>query len=103
MRVMVRGVLWSVLAVLLAGCGRELSGSYTQAGGAISSVAPDKLTFHDGKVDVSLLGTTTQADYEIKGDQVLLHFGPNTESLTLARNGCLNGGQLLGVFCKTGR
>jgi hypothetical protein len=100
MRLVVHGVLLGVFVTSVAGCGRHLSGTYTQAGGSISSVAPHKLTFHGGKVDVSLRGSTTQADYEIKGDQVILHFGPNTETLTLAKNGCLNGGLLLGEFCK---
>jgi hypothetical protein len=54
-------------------------------------------------VDVVLIGVTHEGTYEMDGDTVTVVGANGTRTpLTLASNGCLDGGGLVGTYCKDG-
>jgi hypothetical protein len=80
----------------LASCGGHLSGTYVNSGGI-----GGKLHFiSGGKVQVEQMGTTIECTYEKNGDQVKLISGEKNQILTIDKNGCLDGGEIMGKFCK---
>jgi len=85
------------LVALVAGCGHKLSGTY-----AGESLAFKELKFISGsKVELtSLMDTTTEATYTVEGDKVKISAAGQTQVFTLDKNGCLDGGGLIGTFCK---
>jgi hypothetical protein len=86
------------LLLLLSGCGQGLSGTYVQrAQGGIF----DKLTFNsDGKVDLTMMGNTVVASYTVSGSRVEISANGQTQLLTIDAQGCLDGGLVMGKFCK---
>ena len=86
-------------AVSMSACGgTALEGTYTGQEGTII----DSLTFKSGgKVDVRLIGITHEGTYEIDGDTVTVIGADGTRTpLTIASSGCLEGGGLVGTYCK---
>lgn len=72
-------------ALVLAGCGAELSGTYVDEGGVT------RYTFsHDGAVTISVLGSDVHAEYRLDGDKILVSSAQGTVVLT-RRDGQLYG------------
>lgn len=88
-----------VIAVAsLTGCGSKLDGTYTPADGEglISSI-----TFKSGgKVEVTGLGMTKEGTYELEGNKVKVTLSNDTTIMTIDDKGCLDGGGIIGRFCK---
>ena len=83
--------------VLIAGCGRHLSGTYTGEPDAHF----EKLTFKSGgKVELSFMGSISEATYALEGDRVKISAGGMTQIFTLDKQGCLDGGGIVGKYCK---
>src|SRR5438093_12902440 len=88
----------TVAAALLFGCGRSISGEYT---GDKASFF-EKLVFKSGgKVEISFMGGTEEAGFEVEGDKVKITNAGQTQILTIDSNGCLNGGGIVGKYCKS--
>ncbi|GAA3972946.1 hypothetical protein [Mucilaginibacter dorajii] len=88
-------------AALLAGCRGGLSGTYKQTGGLMAGMASGKMTFVSGnKVDIEINGVTSECTYEKDGDQVKLISGDRNQVLAIDKEGCLDGGEIMGKFCK---
>jgi hypothetical protein len=88
----------ATLTLALAACG-GLSGTYSGKGTGFL----DDLTFHSGgKVDATFMGMTKEGTYKRDGKRVTITVNGDTQVLTLADNGCLEGGGLLGTYCKGG-
>jgi hypothetical protein len=88
-----------VLCAVAAGCGgATVEGTYTGKGETII----DTLTFKPGgKVDVTMIGITHEGAFEIDGRTVTVIAPNGTRTpLTIASNGCLEGGGLVGTYCK---
>jgi PBP1b-binding outer membrane lipoprotein LpoB len=87
--------------VFLAGCGSRLSGTYkVDSNGGIPF---EKITFTSGsKVELTTAMTeaTTEATYVVEGDKVKISAAGMTQIFTIDKNGCLNGGEMIGKFCK---
>ena len=86
-----------LVAILFTACDSGLSGSYTSQGGLISQTMLFK---PGGKVEVSAMGTTQEGNYEVEGNKVKISINTSTTILTIDDNGCLDGGQMVGKFCK---
>ncbi|HVG71193.1 MAG TPA: hypothetical protein VM819_09795 [Vicinamibacterales bacterium] len=84
-------------AVLIAGCGSGVSGTYN--GGDDSFLK--SMTFKgDGKVDVVLInGVGGEGTYEVDGDKVRVSANGNTNELTIDGD-CLRGPLMVGTLCK---
>jgi hypothetical protein len=88
----------ATLTLALAACG-GLSGTYSGKGTGFL----DDLTFHSGgKVDATFMGMTKEGTYNKDGKRVTITVNGDTQVLTLAGNGCLEGGGILGTYCKGG-
>jgi hypothetical protein len=87
-----------VVAASLTGCGSKLDGTYVPEGGAglISSI-----TFKSGgKCELTGLGMTKEGTYELEGQKVKITVSGETNILTMDDKGCLDGGGIIGRFCK---
>ena len=82
---------------LLVGCGKKLSGTYTGEG-----VPFKQLKFTSGnKVELTtLMDSVNEATYVVEGDKVKISAGGQTQIFTIDKDGCLNGGGMIGKFCK---
>lgn len=97
-----RGHSLVALAVILlpAACGSGLEGTYSGANTGFL----DEITFRSGdKVDVKFMGMTREGTYKREGDRVTVTVGNDTQVLTLRDDGCLDGGGLIGSYCKAGK
>ena len=94
----------ALLCLLAAGCGhRSLSGVYLPKGGGIGNgLVMSKLEFISGdSVNISMMEQTVRANYKIEDKQVLLIVNGQQEVFNLDADGCLDGGNLFGKFCKS--
>jgi hypothetical protein len=89
-----------LLTLFLAACGHHhLSGTYTgQDGGTYAGMTLDFTS--DSVVQVNAGGAVTAGTYTLQGQQVTLNDGGNTMVLTIDSDGCLDGGDAVGKFCK---
>ena len=88
----------ATLTLAFAACG-GLSGTYSGK----ETGFLDDLTFHSGgKVDATFMGMTKEGTYKKDGKRVTITVNGDTQVLTLAANGCLEGGGILGTYCKDG-
>jgi hypothetical protein len=93
-----RATSLATLTLALAACG-GLSGTYSGKGTGFL----DDLTFHSGgKVDATFMGMTKEGTFKKDGKRVTITVNGDTQVLTLASNGCLEGGGILGTYCKGG-
>ncbi len=89
------------IALLAAGCGGPVSGTYTPAGnGALF----ESLVFKSGgKVEITFLGMVIEGAYEISDGKLKLT-GPEGSSLLTIDGNCIDGGSGLiglGKYCRT--
>jgi hypothetical protein len=100
----VKSITIAILACLLAaGCGHHLSGTYLPKGGGIGNgLVMSKLEFISGtEVNISMMAQTVRANYKVDGKQVLLVVNGQQEVFNIDDDGCLDGGNLFGKFCKS--
>lgn len=87
--------------ILSVGCTRGLSGTYVSRGDSLGSALVSSLTFTSGgKVEGTGMGITKEGTYELEGRKVKITVSGDTTILTLDEIGCLDGGAMLGKFCK---
>jgi hypothetical protein len=100
----IRSIAIAFLACLIAaGCGHHLSGTYVPKGGGIGNgLVMSKLEFINGsEVNISMMEQTVRANYKVDGKQVVLSVNGQQEVFTIDDDGCLDGGNLFGKFCKS--
>ena len=86
-------------AVLLAGCGSKVDGTYS---GSAESFF-ERLTLKSGgKADVTFMGMTKEGEYTVDGKQVKITVGGENQLFTVDDKGCLDGGGIIGRYCKGG-
>lgn len=92
----------ALLALALAACDSSLSGTYTPDGTSLYGSLFTSLTFKPGgKVEVTAMGRTQEASYEREGRKVkIVTQGSPATIFTIDEKGCLDGGELIGKFCK---
>ena len=101
-----RAITPFVLLLSLSGCGGGgLEGTYTgeNAGSGERTGFLDSLTFKPGnKVDATFMGQTRPGSYVVDGKQVTITIGNDSspEVLTIASDGCLEHGGLMGRYCR---
>ena len=90
----------ALLAVVaLSGCGGGLNGTYTPSGDGFF----EQLTFQSGgTVEITWMGMTKEGSYEVDGDRVKVTVGGDTQVLRIDGRGCVDGGGLIGRYCKGG-
>jgi hypothetical protein len=87
-----------LLPLNLCGCGGGLDGTYTSEDGGLI----DSITFKSGgKVELVGMGMTKEGDFEMDGsDRVKITVAGETNIFSIDDKGCINGGGILGKFCK---
>ncbi|MGJ5819375.1 hypothetical protein [Paludibaculum fermentans] len=86
--------------LMLGGCGARVSGVYKPDGAGFL----DGMNFKpDGKVDLTFMTMTKEGTFAVDGKRVKVTNGGDTQVFTLDDRGCLDGGQLLGRYCKDGK
>ncbi len=95
-------LLSTFLMLALAACDSGLSGTYTSDGSARYGNLIESMTFKPGgKVEVVAMGMTKELPYEMEGKKVKIVDEAKTATiLTIDDNGCLDGGEMIGKFCK---
>jgi hypothetical protein len=89
-------------AILLAGCGGGLSGTYKQKTGFTAGLADMQMTFSRGTVQFKAMGAVTEATYKVSGKEVRITNAGQTQVFTIDSEGCLDGGEMVGKYCKDG-
>ena|ERR1700674_361393 len=91
-------ILFVALAGLaLAGCDEKLSGTYLPAGGA----AYEKFELGSGEVvDLTAMGVVRRGTYKVDGKKVAMVIDAQSIVFTMDDKGCLDGGRLIGRYCK---
>src|SRR5947207_11187534 len=88
--------LAAAAGLFLAACGRGVTGTYTGEDGFF-----DKLTFKSGgKVEITFMTMTREATYVVESDRIRITNSGDTQTFTIDEQGCLDGGGLLGRYCK---
>lgn len=96
MKTILRIYLACCFAVLCS-CTNGLQGAYVGQGNAFF----DQLTFTSGStVEIVFMGATKEAQYEVDGKKVRITAAGETQVFTLTDKGCLDGGGMLGTYCK---
>lgn len=86
--------------LMLVGCGSRVSGVYKPQGATFL----DGMNFKSGgKVELTFMTMTKEGTFVVDGDRVKVTNGGDTQIFTLDGKGCLDGGQLLGRYCKDGK
>lgn len=87
-------------ALMLGGCGSRVSGVYKPQGATFL----DGLNFKTGgKVELTFMTMTKEGTFTVDGDRVKVTNGSDTQVFRLDSKGCLDGGLLLGRYCKEGQ
>lgn len=85
------------LAAVLTGCGDTVDGTYTPKDGGFF----EKMEFNSGgKVEISFMGATKEATYVVEDNKVKITNAGETNVFAINDKGCLDGGTLLGEYCK---
>jgi hypothetical protein len=96
-------VFVALACVALAGCGdKSLSGTYLPKGGGMGNgLVMEKMEFNSGDtVTLSMMQQNFRVTYKIDGKQLLLTLNGQQMVFNIDGDGCLDGGGLLGKFCK---
>jgi hypothetical protein len=104
---MTRLALASAVAVLtclaVTACSRtSLSGTYVPKGGGLGNgLVMEKLEFGSGNsVTLTMMEQRIRVSYTIDGKQLLLNANGQQMVFDIDGDGCLDGGNLYGKFCK---
>ena len=84
-------------AILVAGCGNSISGTYSGKGSGML----DKLEFKsDGKVELSFMGAIQEGSFVVEDKRVKITNAGSTQIFKIDDKGCLDAGAILGRYCK---
>ena len=87
----------SIAASMLAGCGNKLDGVYSGRNTGFF----EKMDFTSGdKVEITFMGMTKEGTYVVDGKKVKITVGAETSIFAIDDKGCLDGGGLIGKYCK---
>jgi hypothetical protein len=100
---MKRIVLVVLACVTVVACSHGLSGTYLPKGGGVGNgIAVEKLEFLTGDtVDLTMMEQKIRANYKVDGKQVLIIVNGVQQVFNLDADGCLDGGNMFGKFCKS--
>lgn len=93
--------LLTILSTSIFSCSSGLSGVYKPSSdGDLGSVI-DQIEFvSNSKAKITSMGMSTEITYELKGKELKLITPQGNQILNIDENGCIDGGKLLGKFCK---
>jgi hypothetical protein len=94
----------ALACLAMAGCGRSsLSGTYLPKGGGMGNgLVMQKLEFSSGNnVTLTMMEQRVRVTYTIDGKQLLLNANGQQMVFDIGSDGCLDGGNLFGKFCKS--
>ena len=84
------------LVICLAAC-KGLSGTYVAKGDAFL----EKIAFTSkNSVEISTMGVTQSGTFRKDGDKVIISIAGESHVFTIDKDGCLDGGGLIGKYCK---
>jgi hypothetical protein len=87
------------LPLLALACGPSVSGTYSGKGTGFL----EKIEFRDDeKVELTFMGMTKEATYEVDEDRVKINNAGEIMILKITDDDCLEGGGILGKYCKGG-
>ncbi len=84
------------MATGIVGC-KGLSGTYVARGDAFL----EKIAFNsNGNVEISVMGVTQPGTFKKDGDKVTISIAGENHVFTIDKDGCLDGGSIIGKYCK---
>jgi hypothetical protein len=88
----------ALLPLVLTGCGSGLDGTYVSQGDGLI----DSITFKSGgKAELVGMGMTKEGAFEMDGsERVKITVAGDTNIFSIDDKGCIDGGGMLGKFCK---
>lgn len=91
------------LTLFNCSCGSKVSGTYVPpANIPADSVVLQKLEFGSGgQVTVTMQGQKMNVTYKVDGNKVLLNVSGQQFVFDIGNDGCLNGGDAFGKYCKS--
>lgn len=95
----VRAVPLLLLAAGMNGCGNDISGVYS---GEDTGFLDQMEFLDDNKVELMFMGTIREGTYEVRDGKVRINNGGEITVLTIDDDGCLQGGGILGSYCRGG-
>lgn len=88
----------TILVACLASCDAKVDGTYAGQDTGFF----DKLTFTSkGKVEITFMGMTKEGTYVVEDKRVKITVAGDTQIFTIDDKGCIDGGGLLGKYCKS--
>lgn len=91
-----RPLAW-VAPVLLAACGQGVSGRYDASPRGFF----EYMEFRSGgKVEVGKFGSVSELTYVVVEGRIKVSGGGQTQILSVDKDGCLEGGKMMGRYCK---
>lgn len=82
----------------MAACGSSIEGVYTGEDTFLDQIE----VRDDQRVELSFMGAIKEGTYEVEGDRLRISAGGETNVFKINDSGCLEGGALLGTYCKSG-
>ena len=88
-----------ISAAFFTACGSGIDGTYLSKGGG--RIPSDKIVLKSGhKVEITAMGQTKAGNYELEDKKVKIIIAGDNVIFTIDDKGCLDGGTIVGTFCK---
>jgi hypothetical protein len=99
---MKRMILAGLACIGIVACSHGLSGTYLPKGGGLGNgLVMSKMEFVSGdSVNLTMMEQNIRTNYKIDGKQVLIGVNGQQQVFNIDDDGCLDGGNLFGKFCK---
>jgi hypothetical protein len=96
MKILKTLLVFSVCLSVFSCNNKQLEGIYMGNDNAFFN----QLTFKtNNKVELVFMGATTEANYHLEDNKVKITSSGETQILTITKDGCLDGGGFIGIYC----
>jgi hypothetical protein len=90
-----------MIATSTISCSSGLSGVYKPSSNSGLGDMIDQIEFvSSSKAKITSMGMSTEVSYELKGKELKFITDKGNQILTIDADGCIDGGKVLGKFCK---
>lgn len=94
-------LLLAMIATSIISCSSGLSGVYKPSKNSGLGEVIDQIEFvSSSKAKITSMGMSTEVSYELKGKELKFITEKGNQILTIDSNGCIDGGKVIGKFCK---
>ncbi|WP_152530834.1 hypothetical protein [Sediminibacterium sp. C3] len=91
----------TIISTCTISCSSGLSGIYKPSSNSGLGEVIDQIEFvSSSKAKITSMGMSTEVTYELNGKELKFTTDQGNQILTIDANGCIDGGKMLGKFCK---